>query len=237
MKIGVKTYDDYSFLKHFENKVDFFEVQAIQKNDYSFLKKLSHKIVIHAEHQGFGVNLADKSREKFNLKAINFAKKIADSINAKKMIFHPGHYHGENISIKNTINFLKKHNDKRLLAENLPYSWTFSSPKEIKMLLKETKVGFCFDLNHALSHAWKNKKNFERIVKEFLKLNPSHFHIGGQVFLENNDISHLPLKKSNYEFLEFLEFYPKNAEITLETTTNIKEVEQDVKLLKKIIKK
>ena len=63
MKIGVKTFNNPKFLEHFEKDVDFFEVQAIQKNNYSFLKKFSLPIVVHAEHQNFGINISDKSKE------------------------------------------------------------------------------------------------------------------------------------------------------------------------------
>ena len=73
MKIGVKTFDSEKFLKHLENKVDFFEIMAVQKNDYSFLKNFSLPMVIHAEHHDFGVNPADISRQEQNLKSINFS--------------------------------------------------------------------------------------------------------------------------------------------------------------------
>ena len=86
MKIGVKTFGDSDFLKHFENKADFFEIMAIKGNDYSFLKKFSLPCVIHIEHQKFGINIADKTKQKINLESINYAVKIADMVNSKKLI-------------------------------------------------------------------------------------------------------------------------------------------------------
>ena len=75
MKFGVKTWDSEDFLNYFFSEADFFEVQAIRGRDYSFLKKFAGKIpiVIHAEHQSFGVNAADSSLNSENLESINFA--------------------------------------------------------------------------------------------------------------------------------------------------------------------
>ena len=90
MKIGVKTFDDTNVLKHFEDKADFFEIMAIRGKDYSFLKKFSLPLVIHKEHQNFGINIADKTKQKINLESVNHAIKIADMVNSKKLILHPG---------------------------------------------------------------------------------------------------------------------------------------------------
>ena len=68
MKLGVKTYSDEKFLKYFQDKADFFEIQAIQGRDYSFLKKFSIPFVIHAAHFSQGSNPADKTMTKQNLK-------------------------------------------------------------------------------------------------------------------------------------------------------------------------
>ncbi len=236
MKIGVKTFDNPEFLKHYENDVDFFEVQAIQKNNYSFLKNFSLPIVIHAEHQDFGINISDKSKEDKNLKAINFARKVADSVNSKKIIVHLGANKelGKDCCIKNAIDFLRKINDKRILVENL-IKGVGCSPEEIKEIIEKTGVGFCFDVNHAIGYARLNKLDENKIIRKFLKLNPKHFHIGGQKFVSGKQLSHLSLKDFDYDWKGILFLYPKNAEITLETTIDIKEVEKDVKLAKKII--
>ncbi|MFH1608011.1 MAG: TIM barrel protein [archaeon] len=232
MKIGVKTFDNPLFLKHFKEKVDFFEIQAIQTNDYSFLKNFSLPMMIHAENARWNVDLSDKSKKDFNLKAINFARKIADFSGSKKIIIHPGMKKGRLFSIDSTIEFLKEVNDKRILVENI-IEGVGSFPEDIKEIIKETKVGFCFDVNHAIECARGSKLEVFEVIKDFLKLNPSHFHIGGQ----NGYKTHLSLKDFDYDWKEILSLYPKNSEITLETTIGAKEVEEDVKFIKKIIKK
>ena len=119
MKIGVKTFDNRNFLKPFENQVDFFEIMAIETNKYDFLKEFKLPMVIHSQHGVFGVNSADKTKEERNLKSINFARKIADKVNSKKIILHPGELEDENCSKEQAIKFIKTLDDKRIIIENV----------------------------------------------------------------------------------------------------------------------
>lgn len=240
MKIGVKTYDNEKFLDSFTEIADFFEVQAIQKNDYSFLKKYSIPIVIHAEHYDFGVNYADNSKRDFNMKSINFAIKLADLTNAKKIIVHPGNIEKTNsfCSKGNAINFLNEINDKRILIENLPVkennplvSSLCFSPEQIKEFVNLAGKGFCFDVNHALIGKIPGDYGF---IRKFVKLNPGHYHIGGQKDNSLTD-SHLPLNDSDLNLHKILNQYPKDAEITLETKPNIKDAEKDLEIIKEVV--
>ena len=103
MKLGVKTFNNPLFLEHFKDKADFFEIMAIRINNYNFLKKFQIPMVIHVEHQRFGINIVDKSKYNQNLESINFAKKLADFTNSKKIILHPGIMYNENCSKENSI--------------------------------------------------------------------------------------------------------------------------------------
>jgi len=245
MKFGVKTFDDIKLLKYFADKADFFEVQAIQSTPMSFylqLKQFSIPIVIHAEHYGFGVNYADKSKLEFNLKSINFARKIADLINAKKIIAHPGVIEkgNANCSEENAISFLKSIDDKRILIENLPLREMDKNitslsvlPEETEKFMKKTGKGFCFDINHAIIGLPEGDYDF---IKAYIKLNPRHYHLGGQ---KNNSYydAHLSLSESDLDLYKILNQYPKDAEITLETTSNIKDKEEDLKIIREVIGK
>ena len=128
---------------------------------------------------------------------------------------------------------MKDISDKRILIENVILY--LSNPEEIKEIMDKTNVGFCFDLNHAISYSKNSNRDMFEVIKEFLKLKPKHFHIAGQNFLFGKDISHLSLNKFDWNWKEILSLYPKNAEITLETTTNIKKVEKDVEFIRKIL--
>lgn len=243
MKIGVKTWDSKDFLEPFKDKVDFFEIMAIEKNNYNFLKEFNLPIVIHAQHRGFGVNNADKTKIQKNLDSINFAIKLADTYNVKKIIAHPGELDSENSSIEQSIDFIKNIKDKRVIVENIPLQNVYrfgAKPEEIKEILKETKKGFCFDINHAIATAITLNQDYYQYIKEFLKLKPIHYHFGGQITknlsLPEKEREHLALAESDFNIKEVLRLIPKDAEITLETSTDINKTLDDVRIMKEIMK-
>lgn len=242
MKIGIKTFDKEAFLKYFENKVDFFEIMAVQKNDYAFLKHFSLPIVLHAEHEKFGINPADISKKGQNLKSINFAIKIADMINAKKIIAHPGTMEKGNKSqsLQNAINFFREINDKRILIENLPtsdnpkLSRLCRTPRQIKEFMKKTNTKFCFDVNHTLELRERINGKYS-FIKKYLKLNPTHYHIGGQNSAKGE--THLCFLNSEFNLKEALKYYPDEAKITLETEKDdIRKVESDIQVVKNVLR-
>jgi len=246
MKIGVKTFDSEEFLKYFEDKADFFEVQAIQSTPesfYSSLKQFSIPLVVHSEHYEFGINPADSSRYNINLKSINFARKLADSVKAEKIIIHPGAIEtgNKNCSLENAVAFIKNLDDERLLVENLPgreegltvFSLCNTSG-ETKQFLELTGAGFCFDVNHAiLSESIIDNSNYQ-FLEKYIHLKPKHYHIGGQRFGEL--FAHLCLADSDLDLGKILKYYPDNAEIILETEVNIQKVQDDVNIIRKAIK-
>jgi uncharacterized protein (UPF0276 family) len=241
MKFGVKTYHSEKFLDSFENKSDFFEVQAIQGQDYSFLKKYKLPIVIHCEHQGFGVNIADSSKKDFNLKAINFAKRIAENISATKIIIHPGDLENENCSKENAIRFLNENCDKRFCIENLPFisfkdnmKRLCASPQETREFLTRTNLGFCFDINHAIEYALSKKLDYWHILKKFEELKPTHYHLGGEDMDKGE--SHLSFCDSNLNLKKVFEILNKNAEITLEISIDDNKTQKDLILIQNITK-
>ena len=235
MKIGVKTFSNYEYLKHFEKDVDFFEVQAIESVNYDFLKKITLPIVIHAQHQSFNINLADKKLSDINRSSVEYAKKIADMAKSNKIIQHPGALVSKDCSIETAIDFIDSIPDKRILIENLipKEKGLCCTPEETKDFLKMTNRRFIFDINHAIESAVFYKKDYMEMIKQFLELRPMHFHIGGQII--EKGITHIGFYESTIPIKEILALFPKDAEITLETTTDIKETEYDVKFIRKII--
>ncbi|MGV8152484.1 MAG: TIM barrel protein [Candidatus Nanoarchaeia archaeon] len=238
MKIGVKTFYDSELLEKFKDKCDFFEIMALRNKDYSFLKYFSKPMVIHAEHHIFGSNPADKTKFETNLESLNVAIDLANKHNSHKIIYHAGRLdkNSSNTSAKNSINFLTIVNDKRILLENLTLQrgyYLCSHPGQMKHFIKSTTSGFCLDLNHAIESADYLKKDYVSFIKEFLKLNPRHYHLGGQNI--KNKKTHLPLKDSDIDLREILRLLPKNAEVTLETDKNIENIHEDLELIKTMI--
>ncbi len=236
MKIGVKTYGDENFLKPFEDKVDFFEIMAVQENDYSFLKNFCLPMVIHAEHQVYGSNPADISKKKSNLKSVNFARRLADKVNAEKIIVHPGDLYDSKCSLKNSIDFFNEINDDRICIENLSERKTRTRlcvcPSDLETFLYETKKKFCFDINHA--GELKNVNGDYSFIKNYLRLNPKHYHIGGQRLSKSND--HICLEDSELDLKKILSYYPYNAEITLETEVDIEKTKKDVEIIRNVLR-
>ena len=238
MKIGVKTFKNEEFLNYFKNKADFFEIQAIQTNNYEFLKKFSKPMVIHAEHLGSGINPCDKMMLEKNLKSLNFARKLADNTNAKKIIFHPGYLLNETSKIKNSAFLVNSLNDKRIIIENLSShnKGICTTPDEMKKFLEKTKLNFCLDISHAVIVAKILKIDYIKFLKDFIKLKPTHYHISGKDMNSEKD-NHYSFsdKDSNIPIKEILELFPEDAEITLETNPDIKKTQEDLRIIRKII--
>ena len=236
MKIGIKTFEYFPELRSFDKKIDFIEIMAIEDKDYSEFKTFNIPIVIHCQHQAWGVNLADKTKYLRNLKAINYAIKIADMLGAKKIIVHSGELINENCSVENSLKFLEKFNDSRILIENLPLQnppiSLCSSFENTQDYLKKSGKGFCFDINHAIIREIGNKEAYLRIIKKFITLNPQHFHFGGQ---DLNYKSHLNFKDSVLDIKKILSLLPNNAEITLETTIGLKDLKEDLAIIRGFI--
>jgi len=239
MKIGVKTYGEKDIHEYLDNKVDFFEVMAVQGRNYSCLTGFSVPIIIHAEHRGFGANPADISRREQDIKSLNFARKIADYVNANKIIVHPGVIEkgNKNCNLENAVNFFKEINDGRILIENLPFHKNEISlcqiTDEIKYFIQETNMLFCFDINHAIASFGQINGDFN-FIEKYLELNPAHYHIGGQNLKTMED--HLHLFDSNLPLEKILKYYPFDAEITLETGVDAKKVEKDVEIIKGVLR-
>jgi len=241
MKIGVKTYHDEDFLGHFKNKCDFFEVQAIQKNDYDFLKNFKKPMVIHAEHQGFGVNACDSNLHAKNLKSIKFARKLADFVSAKKIILHAGMLLNDKCSKEVSVKFVKNIKDNKIIIENHSSyeKGLCSTPEKMREFLDLTGKRFCLDINHAISSAKQSGANDFKIIKDFIKMKPAHYHLGGQKFINffglyKKDVTHLSFLDSEIDLKRIVKLIPSSAMVTLETAMGIRNVEEDLGIMKKL---
>ena len=192
-------------------------------------------MIIHAEHQFFGINPADASKEKENRKSVYFAQKIADRTSAEKIIIHPGHIENRNCSLENAISFFNKINDKRILMENLPPMKNVKrlcmNLEDVKEFIEKTGAGLCFDVNHAIQ-ARGFDKNYD-FIRDYLNLSPSHYHIGGQ----KPEKDHLCFSDSEIDLRKILEYYPESAEITLETEPVAEKFEKDLEIIRDSIRR
>jgi len=213
----------------------YIELMPIPKTEIlPFLDQLYNvPYIIHITTEKHGVNVADKNKEGYNLKTIYNCIEWADKLNAKYLIIHPGFG-----LIDNTIKFLNKIEDKRVLIENMPKVGLNNermigyTPDQIKELI-DNKFGLCLDLNHAIKAAESLNKEYKEFIEEFLKLKPKMFHISDGK-LDNEKDEHLHIGEGDYDF-EFLVKCVKRNEfkyVTLETPrTKLNSFDEDLKNL------
>lgn len=238
---GVKIFSikDKAFLDRVAENADFIETMAIRGENYDFLESYNKRIVIHAEHQGFGVNPADPDKHEQNLASISFALKLADRLDAKKIICHAGSIVNEGCNEEASISFFKEIKDKRILLENLrllgspkkPAIQICFTPEEMMKFQKVANKGFCLDFTHAiLSAVILGKKDCNEFINAFLKMNPRHFHFSDIKFIKLKD--HLNFGDGDLDIEFYKKILPDNSDVTLETTLDADKVLNDLKIMK-----
>lgn len=245
IKFGLKLWSiNYNCLKKAEelikrNVFDYIELMVVPDTEISPFQKIKVPYIIHITSERWGVNIGDKAKEEFNLKAINQSIQWADKLSAKYLILHPGF--GD---FKTTKEFLKKIKDSRILIENMPklginnekmIGFTGFTPKQIKELMTD-KFSFCLDFGHAIKVAVSFKKDYKEYIKDFLKLNPKIFHISDGS-LDNEKDEHLNIGEGEYNFKFLINCIRENPEsmVTLETPRfNKNSLEEDLENIKKL---
>ena len=109
------------------------------------------------------------------------------------------------------------------------------SPEQISELMG-SKFGFCFDMNHAIKAAVSLNRDYKEYIKEFLKLNPSYFHISDGNLANEKD-EHLSIGEGNYDFGFLMQYVSSilSKYITLETPRrNLESFNEDLANLTKI---
>ncbi len=202
-------------------------------------KSLDIPFIVHAPHWRDGINLASKKDKEKNLFLIKEAQKYADSLCADKIIVHPG-IAGD---IKETMRQLREINDDRILIENKPYYaldngliCNGTTPEEIKFVMLETGVGFCFDIGHGICSGNGHKVEPYGFIADFLTLNPAMYHLSDGGSSDFHD-QHKHLGFGNYDFGRILSLLPPDAIITVETvkdsSANLDDFIRDINYLRK----
>lgn len=222
MKVGLKIFYGYEMdkLRPFLDSIDFVEVMAIEGNDYSFLKEINLPFVIHNQHHAFGVNPANPSKLLSNKSSLDFSIKLADKMDAKTIILHPGFYEDNNCSEDTFFDLLKDYNDKRIILENLNFnSHGFENQgydyKSMKLLMDKTKKGMCLDFEHACLSAFRLNKDMIGFVKEIMALKPRHFHMSNMTF--NPMKNHLHFSDGELPLAKLKKMLSNNDLISIET--------------------
>jgi deoxyribonuclease IV len=248
-KLGLKLWStNKQYIKeairlHENSCYDYIELFAVP-NSYneviSLWKQLTIPYVIHAPHYSCGLNLAKKEAFKNNMQMAADALRFADDLGANIIIFHPG-IDGD---IKQTVHQLHQIKDSRIVVENKPYYALNKlicngySPEDIKFVMDNTGVGFCFDIGHAIYSA--NAQQIDQIayLKKFNGLNPKLYHLCDGNWCGVYD-EHKHFGAGSFNFEKILPLLPVECLMSIETEKSygdsLKDFEGDVWLLKRLL--
>jgi deoxyribonuclease-4 len=174
--------------------------------------------IVHMPGEQFGMNIADPDQGMQSREMIGTALEWAGQLNAEFAILHPGYGHPDDAR-----EFLRTLSDPRILIENMPgtglseEAMVGASVEEVKYLMGGN-FGFCLDLNHAIKAAISLKRDYRALIREFLSLKPSVFHIADGMLTNERD-EHLPIGEGEYDIAYLkrcIEEYG-GALVTLET--------------------
>ena len=225
-KIGLKVWStNFQYIQpaqalYSNNHFDYIELFSVPGTTdlIHHWSKLRIPFIIHAAHSASGFNLSLPAMLEQNKTLAAEALKYADELDAKHIIFHPG----TKGNIDETIRQLDKIYDPRMLIENKPYLGldnticVGSTPEEILKILKNFKIGFCLDFGHAIASSNSHKINSLDYIQDFIKLNPSMYHLSDGTFNSEYD-SHLNLGTGDYPLDDILALCEASKKVTLET--------------------
>lgn len=249
-KIGLKLYStNEHYLRDAANMrakgyydfVELLPVPGTYKTTIAKWKSFPGPFIIHAPHFSFGVNLGSKESFNRNMEVAGETRRFADELKARFIIYHPG----MESDIHETARQFKVINDPRVLVENKPYKTMDGrfrciggSVREIELVRKESGVGFCLDISHAISYAQNTGHDWYDYLRMFLALGPDLFHVTDGDLFSGKD-THEHIGKGNYDWACILPLIPPDAMVTLETRKDspvcLSDFQEDVANYRKLV--
>ncbi len=236
--VGAKFFPNGKIFYHkIKKNADFLEIMATEGEEYTFLKEYANPIVIHIEHDSFGINFANPYKRQKNAKAVKWAIKLANTFNAHKIIIHTGYVENKNCTIHEIVHQLHSLWDTRMIFENLiyiensRYMYTYNK-EQLQYLTKLFKTGICLDVSHAVITAKELQKKPEQFLKDLCTISVRHIHVCDG-FLEIPHDKHLHIGDGNFPLKQYLQLLPKNVDITLETGKNIQKWKKDIAFVRR----
>lgn len=257
MRLGLKlwsTNSDY-YLEEAKNLYeqgiyDYIELYIVPDTLAAVPKWKALKIpfTLHATHAVHGVNLADSSKENYNIEIFKQIEEFFYELNASYVVVHSGIEGTIEETIKQLRNITSNISPftSNLLIENKPYIAPLieskklcrgATIKEISKVINEIGCGFCLDIGHAICTANSLKVKPYEFLEKFNKLNPTCYHLSDN-FIDSEIDGHMHLGKGNYDFKKILDIIDTNKNIAVETNKiskiNLDDFVEDVKWLKNL---
>lgn len=250
MKLGLKLWSNNTdaYLneakKLYERGIyDYIELYVVPNTleTISHWKKLDIPFTLHAPHFIHEVNLADASKEKYNIEIFKQVETFFNELNAKYMVVHSG-IEG---NIEETIRQLKIIKPKKMLIENKPFVAPLrdnricrgATIEEISKVIDEIGCEFCLDVGHSICTANSLKIEPYQYIEQFNALNPACYHLSDN-FIDSELDKHFHFGQGNYDLKKIFDIIDLSKNIAIETNKNSKEnlddFIEDVKWLKNL---
>lgn len=225
--------------KNIFDYVELFVVPGSQENCLGRWEAAGFPFVLHAPHAYKGLNFSVGELEEKNRAVLEEVEAFRGGLNPEFVIFHPG------ISGRpeETLRQVKMFRDEfralfnAAVLENKPKLGlnaeicVGASPEEMAILLKETGLGFCLDMGHAIYYAAWRQADYEAVLERFLELKPQIFHLSDGKRASTKDV-HLNLGEGDFDLAALVARIPPGACVSLETPrtspANLDEFEHDV---------
>jgi endonuclease IV len=213
----------------------YVELMPVPDTDISPFFKVNIPYVIHVTTETYGVNIADRNKQRFNMETLDVCREWADKLEAKYLVLHPGYG-----SINCAAEFLEKIEDERILIENMPKiginneKMVGCTVEQLSRLMNDG-LGLCLDFGHAIKAATSLKKDCREYVEELLKLTPSMFHVSdGKLNYEKDEHLHVGEGDFDFSFLAGCIERSESRYVTLETPRSLASLDEDYRNLEKL---
>jgi len=189
--------------------------QVIEDEEAEFMRNYAEEndIELHV-HAPYYINLAgDEEEVAMSKLKIESSARIADKINAKVLVVHPGFYGGKNeketedIIVKNLKNLVSKFKKEKIKValgiETMGKRKVFGSLDDVIRVCKRVKGTVpVIDLGHIHARCngcLKKREDFEAVFDKLKVLKLKHYliHITGVLYEDGNEYYHIPIKKGD----------------------------------------
>ncbi len=203
------------------DQVQYIELYAVPdtfKETGTFWKNFPVPFEIHAPHSAHGFNLSRPEKFDYNAGLFKETRAFADLLKVSRIIVHGG-INGTTEEIIHQINRL---DDPRIIIENKPFVGLMGDRcmgadlESIRNIMDSCKIGFCFDIGHAIAAANSFNIDPAKYISEFNILQPVMYHLADGNYEAEMD-SHLHLGSGNYNFSKITSLFNNNSDISLET--------------------
>ena len=240
MKVGMKIYSsEPERIESISSYADYIEILVVPGVPLSPFLDFDFPYRIHAAHEGFGVNPADKSSYEANMSAIREAIAAAEHLSSPTVVIHPGNGPKEE-ALRQLTEVAAIETDRKLLLENLPKKLDgehelMNFPEEAPEFL-DLGFGLCLDIGHAAGAAAAEDRDYKNVLNAFMELNPHYFHVSNGVTESTYDL-HMPLMEGDLDigFFKRLILTKRDAWVTLEVPNDPERNEREFHYFKEVL--